>query len=808
MRIRSLSLKLVLVAIGSLAVVFGIGMYVLVEQVSGTIRTQTEQLQAQTTSSVAGEVSAELDRSAEAAKGMVAAITGLRNNEVADRFAYDAVIRTTLEQNPQLLGAWVGFEPNALDGKDAAFVDSAGSDASGRYVPYFNRGSGTIAVEPLVGYDEPGAGDYYLLPKAEGRAIAIEPYLYAVGGKETLITSIGIPVIVANTYLGTGGIDLGLGDISTRIAGLQPFGNGNVELITSAGVVVGSQDAATVGTTLPADSAVLALAKSALAGDDATMDSSSADGTPVRKVAVPIRVGMTDDHWVVVTSVPVATLEATLNQARMTIAGLAIICVLIAGAILFALIRQMVGRPLGSLGKTVSVMSEGKYDVDITGQSRSDEIGTLARALEVFRENGLKVAQMTEAEAARIIRDQEARAAMMADLQRAFGEVVDAAVAGDFSRRVDAKFPDPELNTLASSVNNLVGTVDRGLSETGDVIAALADADLTKRMQGDYEGAFARLKTDTNAMADKLSGIVGQLKDTSRGLKTATGEILSGANDLSERTTKQAATIEETSAAMEQLATTVLQNADRAKEASTVASSVTRTAEEGGKVMGEANMAMERITQSSAKISNIIGLIDDIAFQTNLLALNASVEAARAGDAGKGFAVVAVEVRRLAQSAASASSEVKVLIDQSGAEVHTGSKLVADAAARLEAMLEAARSSNALMDGIARESREQASAIEEVNTAVRQLDEMTQHNAALVEETNAAIEQTEAQANELDRVVDIFTVSTSASTTARPAVVHSAPAKGIRGLQEKVKKAASSYLSRGNAAIDKDWAEF
>ncbi|MDP3315499.1 MAG: methyl-accepting chemotaxis protein, partial [Devosia sp.] len=162
----------------------------------------------------------------------------------------------------------------------------------------------------------------------------------------------------------------------------------------------------------------------------------------------------------------------------------------------------------------------------------------------------------------------------------------------------------------------------------------------------------------------------------------------------------------------------------------------------------------------------------------------------------------------LAQSAASASSEVKVLIEQSGAEVKSGSKLVADAAARLESMLEAARSSNALMDGIARESREQASAIEEVNTAVRQLDEMTQHNAALVEETNAAIEQTEAQANELDRVVDIFTVSASAATHARPTAARAAPPKGVRGLQQKVKQAASSYLSRGNAAIDKDWAEF
>ena len=225
--------------------------------------------------------------------------------------------------------------------------------------------------------------------------------------------------------------------------------------------------------------------------------------------------------------------------------------------------------------------------------------------------------------------------------------------------------------------------------------------------------------------------------------------------------------------------------------------------------MTQATDAMDRITAASGKISNIIGLIDDIAFQTNLLALNASVEAARAGDAGKGFAVVAVEVRRLAQSAASASADVKVLIEQSANEVKGGSRLVADAAAKLSGMLGSIRDNTAALEAISRDSRSQASAIDEVNVAVRTMDEMTQHNAALVEQTNAAIEQTEAQATELDHIVDVFTIDETPVRAAAPAKAAPAPAKGgIRGMQDKLRAVAGSYLSRGNAAVDKDWNEF
>ena len=492
------------------------------------------------------------------------------------------------------------------------------------------------------------------------------------------------------------------------------------------------------------------------------------------------------------------------QQTLNAVIGLAIALVALVGLALLIVFR--VTRPMGRLAHAATALAEGDLEVAVAGGGRGDELGDLARAIEVFRANSLKVRNMTEAEAQRIVADAERRHAMMRELQDAFGAAVGSAEAGDLSARVQADFPDAEIKGLADSVNALLETVDNSVSETETVLSALAAADLTQRMQGRYQGAFARLKDSTNTVADKLSDIVGQLRKTSTDLKTATGEILSGANDLSERTTRQAATIEQTSAAMEQLAQTVLRNADRASEASKNAQQVTSTAEEGGEVMRQANDAMGRITDSSAKISSIIGLIDDIAFQTNLLALNASVEAARAGEAGKGFAVVAIEVRRLAQSAAEASSEVKALIEQSATEVSGGTRLVAAAAGRLEAMLEAVRGNRQMLEDIARDSRDQAGAIEEVNTAVRQMDEMTQHNAALVEQTNAAIEQTEGQANDLDRIVAVFTVAeqSPARSSARPGPV---PAALSRPLRPSHPVPARSHVSNA-APRHEDWSEF
>jgi methyl-accepting chemotaxis protein len=497
--------------------------------------------------------------------------------------------------------------------------------------------------------------------------------------------------------------------------------------------------------------------------------------------------------------------DAAVAASRLLALTAALLVVATLAGTVLVVLRRVLG-PLGRITAAMQAIAGGGLETEVPGCGRRDEIGAMAQAVEGFRQNALHIRALGEEE-----RATAERAAVTAAEGEAMGArlttVVTAAGHGDFTQRLPTDYGQESLNGMARTLNDLLATIERGLGETGEVLAAVAQTDLTRRVEGDYEGAFLRLKHDTNAVADRLAEIIARLKGTSGSLKLATGEILSGANDLSERTTKQAATIEETSAAMEQLATTVMQNARRASDASGVAATVTRTAEEGGQVMTAANEAMERITASSARISNIIGLIDDIAFQTNLLALNASVEAARAGEAGKGFAVVAVEVRRLAQSAAEASAEVKALIEQSGTEVKGGSRLVADAAEKLTAMLAAARSSNELMDGIAKDSREQASAIEEVTTAVRQMDEMTQHNAALVEEINAAIEQTEAQASDLDHIVDVFTLGEEGRAAPAPAVAAGKPG-GIKAMQEKVKQAARSYLTRGSAALKEEWSEF
>ncbi|QND17234.1 HAMP domain-containing protein (plasmid) [Rhizobium leguminosarum bv. trifolii] len=425
-------------------------------------------------------------------------------------------------------------------------------------------------------------------------------------------------------------------------------------------------------------------------------------------------------------------------------------------------------RPIRRLTETMAAVAGGNLALDIPGADRGDEIGAMSAAVEVFRANGLANKRLEEEAAAnRNMSEEERRLKAEADRLRA------------------------EQMTQATS----------GLA---DGLKHLAGGDLGFQLTQSFAPDFESLRADFNAA-------VAQLQQTLRAVAQSTGQIDSGtreismsAQDLAKRTEQQAASLEETAAALDQITANVSNSSKRAEEARTVAVQANASAVQSGKVVADAVHAMQKIEQSSNQVSNIIGVIDEIAFQTNLLALNAGVEAARAGDAGKGFAVVAQEVRELAQRSAKAAKEIKDLIRNSSVEVESGVKLVSETGEALKTIEDYIVTVNEHMDAIATSAKEQSLGLSEVNTAVNQMDQVTQQNAAMVEESNAASATLATESGRLRDLIGRFqlgeSVTSQAAALRKTASAMASPARSV---------GASRPVSRGNVALKQDeWAEF
>ncbi|AWH25275.1 methyl-accepting chemotaxis protein [Stenotrophomonas sp. YAU14D1_LEIMI4_1] len=389
-------------------------------------------------------------------------------------------------------------------------------------------------------------------------------------------------------------------------------------------------------------------------------------------------------------------------------------------------------------------------------------------------------------------------------------QLASAAAAGDFSQRGDADRFAHDFRAMIDNLNTMMQVADGNLGQLSTLLQAIAEGDLTARMDGQFNGVFARMRDDANTTVAQLTQIVGQIQASTSSITLAAGEIASGNSDLSRRTEQQAANLEETAASMEELTSTVRQNAEHARQANQLAIGAHGVASQGGEVVGQVVTTMSAIEASSKKIAEIISVIDGIAFQTNILALNAAVEAARAGEQGRGFAVVASEVRTLAQRSAAAAKEIKGLIDDSVGKVNEGSALVHQAGATMGEIVASVQRVTDIMAEISAASQEQSAGIEQVNQTVVQMDETTQQNAALVEEATAAARAMEDQAAQLGEAVARFRLATPGLSSApvrvaAPAV--SAPRKAVSApvaAAPRARKAAPQPALAG----DGDWQEF
>jgi methyl-accepting chemotaxis protein len=523
-----------------------------------------------------------------------------------------------------------------------------------------------------------------------------------------------------------------------------------------------------------------------------------------------------------------AAAAARDNTARLFV--IAALLILLSVAIFSFFVGRGITKPVAVLVGLLQKLAGGDYGVEIAGTDRKDEIGDIAKTACVFKENGLAKIRMEQEQKEAEIRSAAERDAALAkvaeEFQAAVGGIVQAAVAGDFSQRVALEGKTGLVLNVGTSINTMCENTAKALGDLVKMLSGLADGDLTKRITADYQGDFAVLKNDANRTAEQLTETVSEIKSVGREVANAAAEISTSTTDLSQRTEEQAASLEETSASMEEMSATVKKNAENALQANQLTSGSRDVADRGGQVVAKAVDAMARIEDSSRKISDIIGVIDEIARQTNLLALNAAVEAARAGDAGRGFAVVASEVRSLAQRSSQAAKDIKDLITNSSSQVQEGVGLVNQTGTSLTEILASIKQVADIVAEISSASQEQSTGIDQINKALTQMDEVTQQNSALVEENAASAKTLEHQSEMMNEKVAFFKLDDHAAPhpvkTTASAVVTRMAAKPAKREAVPVRKAVAAAVNgrrggpvgRMQAAVatavaeDKDWQEF
>ena len=682
--------KLMTVAGLAIAVLLVIGFTAVVFETQSAVGTLSDQSAIAQADAEGNQVKTDIATFEATARTLAATMGNLHAGNARDRGTATNVLRTDLLKSKVALGAWTMIAPGQWDGPDAGKGGQPGSSRDGNFRPYWVKTDGTLAQIPnneMEGYGKP----FFRQSFESGEGAILDPYTFDAGGRTVLMTSITQPVRSGDQVIGVAGLDMELGNISERLSRLKPFGTGRVMLLSAGAIWVANPDAARLGK-LYADPGLDEVKAAIAKGETRVLTDIEVDGVATRRVVRPIAFEGLNTTWALVLDVPEATIAAPARSMawQLVIGGLVIVAAVL--ATLFYAAGGIIGRPIAKLSGAVDRLAKGEHCA-IPELGREDEIGTMARAADVFRQ----------------------AAADRAEADRRSAE---------------------EQKIVTSAV--------------GDGLDALRQGDLTRDITEAFPAGYAALKDNFNAALAELRRMIGAVAGSASGIQTGSAEIAQASEDLARRTEANAASLEETSAALVQIDQRLKASASASTRTVRRADEALSTVSGGRAVAGEAVAAMDRVSQSAKGIDSVIEGVDKIAFQTRVLAMNAAVEAGRAGDAGRGFAVVADLVSALAMRSEEEAKRAREQLTATQTDIGTAVDAVQRVDGAFETISEGVGEVHALLGQMAQDNQAQSTAITQISVAVSTMDHSTQQNAAMVEETSAAARNLTTEAGSLN----------------------------------------------------------
>ena len=614
-------------------------------------------------------VEAELEKSFVTARNIATTLHSLKMDGTADRNLSNGILKRLLAENSSLLGAWTAWEPNAFDGADAEWVDKPFHDQTGRYIPYWYRADGKISAEALAGYELPGDGDYYLLAQQSGEETILDPYIYSVGGVDTIITSLVVPIMSNGAGLGVGGVDIALSDIQKQLDAIRPFGEGYLTLVSNTGHIVYHPDGALLTKSVEEAGFSTDIRSLLAQGDVVTVPDTTVGGVAMLQVITPLHIAATKTPWSLVVTVPRSKIFEASNEMMLVVSLVTILLALAAAgaAVLFA---TTLSKPISKLTGVMGELASGHLEAEIPTRNQSDEIGEMVQAVQVFKDNALKVQQME------LERDQRAqqrqadekasREKIVADFQASVGSVVDTVSQSATEMQSYAEILEPaalqtqsqaqagasaaemtsesvqavssaaeeltasiqEIGMQANSASKTAASAVAKAEETNQTVAGLTDA--VARI-GEVTNLIDAIAEQTNLLALNATIEAARAGDAGKGFAVVASEVKNLASQTAQATQNITDQIGNVQTATEEAAAAIADVTTTIGEIDAFAAAIAAAVEEQGAATNEIARSAEQAASGTHKVTGSIADIEEAATGASTSANNVKTAATQLG---------------------------------------------------------------------------------------------------------------------------------------------------------------------------------